>query len=131
MLYKLDDKLPGCRLSQEEWEELREMTIPYEGHLKEMDLAPVKQRFSEMREKYGSGENEHAGCAEPLLCLCVGWACAGRVTATSLSTGKGCDVVAEFKATNIPILFVLCAGNAPPLRSECAEGAIISGRKTG
>ena len=58
MLYKLDDKLPGCRLSQEEWEELREMTIPYEGHLKEMDLAPVKQRFSELREKYGSGENE-------------------------------------------------------------------------
>ena len=55
MLYKLDDKLPGCRLSQEEWEELREMTIPYEGHLKEMDLAPVKQRFSELREKYGSG----------------------------------------------------------------------------
>ena len=51
MLYKLDDKLPGCRLSQEEWEELREMTIPYEGHLKEMDLAPVKQRFSEIRKR--------------------------------------------------------------------------------
>lgn len=58
MLYKLDDKLPGCRLSQEDWDSLREFTIPYEGNIKEMDTTPVKERFAELCKKYNTGEHK-------------------------------------------------------------------------